>query len=349
MRDQFYNYSYNKVLESRFRLNRLIDLLGQESLGQAPLGQELLGQAPLGQEPLGQAPLAQKLSPQKMINLLSEHWDWHQGRRSFGRNLIKTNTIMTQVFSPGLHTMITSLGDRYPVGQGHFLSFAVNFDSTETGQDAFPLNEILKSENPTSGSGPFWKEALSNYVNAYLKYKVNSQNLDVLLESQKLVKDAAESAAREGHQDFAFWYILGKLQIKGASLAHAQGNTLLAKEQIEKSLGSFQNLFEKVIDAPMDASTKGVHPYDLALSLVWRARAQMMKGELNGSDPSFVDKSLHPDLNRAYILLLGLLKGERQGFELQQFQETILSKSGQLSPYTLLEGAKMNIDFVTVE
>jgi predicted choloylglycine hydrolase len=316
MADQFYNYSYNKVLESRFRLQRIESLLA---------GRE----GPIG--------------PQWILNVLSDHTDAHEGLRSFGRNLIKTNTMFTQIFHPLSGTMITSVGDRFPVGQGRFLAFQVDFSAAAAAEDPFRLLNIMHATQEVHAQLPQWTRSLSSYVAAYQEYKRGAGKEASLEHVSELLETSLRLAELDGVVEFPYAYVLAKVELKRAALTGRF-------EHIERSRELFDLLMRTFVSASVDRTTGGVrhlHPYDEALLRVWSARATQVAAAW-GLD---VDAGrLRSDLAHARTLVLGIIESERQDLELRQFMDGFWDSFwGMPKAYTAEDAAVLSIDFVTVE
>lgn len=320
MQDDFYNYSFNKVLESRFRLQRVA---------------ELTKAIPL------------PLTPQWFINSLSDHVDAYQGLRSFGRNIIKTNTMMTQIFAPGAGTLVTSLGDRYPVGQGSFAQFAVDFSALDRNESPLRFIQILNSENPAFADKHNWRAGLQEYVRAYLVYKAAPDSTKALSKAVDLVEKAQRLALQDAIEEFPYGYILGKLLLKSAALTAAAGDSAVAAAQVRQAHDRFAEL---IIRAKPSLASLELHPYDRAMLLVWFARTVEVAAKLGAtSDPSSELPSKEQAFGAAREMLLPLLQGERQDFELRQFLKSFSTGPEHWRAYSLADAATMRIDFVTVE
>jgi tetratricopeptide (TPR) repeat protein len=322
MRDHFYNYSYNKVLESRFRLKRL------EEMAQGFGG---------------------IFSKQFLVNTLSDHWDATQGLRSFGRNLIKTNTMMTNLFSPQSGIFLTSLGDKYPVGQGRFLEFKVNFKNTDSGENVFEMAPFVTSQNKDFSDKKDWKKALTHYVEAYLIYKQNTDDLGAMAEAREKLESAMFQSEIDGKPEFPYHFISAKLDLKQAAILFLEGDKEKAFQLLEKGKSNLQALLKLTLEPRTDAlpSVNWV-PYDLALVRVWLARVLELEqgAQRTRSDEDGIILQLADEARK---LLEPLFKSERQSFELQKFLESFSPSFGKWKSYSMEEAAKLNIDFVTVE
>ena len=320
MQNDFYNYSYNKVLESRFRLSRVA---------------ELTNNLPL------------PLTPQWFVNSLSDHFDAYQGLRSFGRNIIKTNTMMTQIFAPGAGTLVTSLGDRYPVGQGSFAEFNVDFSALDRGESPLQFIRILNSENPEFSDKLNWRDSLAEYVRAYVIYKSSPDSAATLQQVIPLLERAQNLAQLDGIKEFPYSYILAKLHLKAAAAADAAGDQPAAADQARMSYSLFADL---VADLQPSLGQQQLHQYDQAMALVWYARSIIVAQKLG---LSIQQNPRLPAAEEAFLrardLLMPLMQGEKQDFELREFLKSFAPAPGEWRGYEVADAAKMRIDFVTVE
>lgn len=314
MSERFYNYSYNKVLESRFRLQRISSLLLQRK--------GLIG-------------------PQWILNLLSDHWDAHQGLRSFGRNLIKTNTMFTQIFNPLTRTMITSVGDRFPVGQGRFLFFHVDFDDAAAARDPFHLHGVMHSTQPEHQMLPLWSRSLTPYVHAYQEYKRGMGRVDSLRKVSALLETAVSLSQAEGILEFPYAFILAKVELRLGALT---GETA----HLRRALYLFHSLGKVYLsDAAAPSVFSGLHPYDESLLRVWTVRAVQVAEQL-GIEVSDFDVKRH--LLVARDTIVSILSAEKQDFELRQFLNSFWNGwRGTFKTYTVDEAAGLSVDLVTVE
>jgi hypothetical protein len=320
MQDDFYNYSFNKVLESRFRLSRVGDLTIN---------------------------LPFPLTPQWFVNTLSDHFDAFQGLRSFGRNIIKTNTMMTQIFAPGAGIIVTSIADRYPVGQGSFAEFKVDFSALDRNELPLQFIRILNSENPEFPDKLNWRDSLAEYVRAHVLYKANPDSAATVQQAIPLVQRAQELALRDGIKEFPYSYILAKLHLKAAAIANAAGDVSAAAVQTRMSYSLFADL---VADLQPTFGQQQLHPYDQAMTLVWYARSILIAQKLG---ISLEHKPQIPSVEEAFLkarnLLMPLLQGEKQDLELREFLKSFSPAPGQWRGYEIADAAKLRIDFVTVE
>lgn len=316
MTDQFYNYSYNKVLESRFRLKRIASLLSQR--------EELIG-------------------PQWILNLLSDHTDAHQGLRSFGRNLIKTNTMFTQIFNPASRTMITSVGDRFPIGKGRFLAFQVDFDAGAADRDPFQLLGVAHTTQPVHQKLPFWSRSLTPYVHAYQEYKRGMGKVDSLRQVSALLSAALSLSETEGIVEFPYAFTLAKVELRLGALT---GETAHVRRALELFDTLSQVYLHDTNDGP-NASSSRLHPYDESLLRVWAARTVQVAAELGLEAPAF---DIQHNLARARDQIAGILRTEKQDFELRQFLSSFWNgRRGDFKTYTVQEAANLSVDLVTVE
>jgi hypothetical protein len=319
LKNDFYNYSYNKVLESRFRIARLQDLA---------------------------AARPRPMNAQWLLDTLSEHVDWHQGPRSFGRNLIKTNTMMTVVMAPGERRLLASLADRYPVGSGHFFEVRVDFDALDRQQPVVLFEPLRTASDVASGVLSPWQQSLGAYVEAYLAYKAAPNDAQALRAAQSHLSRAEALAEESAQRDFAYRFMSGKLSMKAAGSAALRDDDALARLQARQAVQIFSALHD---DWRWQLhGLAHLHPYDAAQLLVWWARAQSLEASLGGSVPSDTLRNFA----EARDLVQELLRNEQhQDFELRSFLSSFwpVPRTATGPIFDATDAAAMSLDFVTVE
>lgn len=325
MATEFYNYSYNKVLESRFRLARL---------GELALTRPI------------------PMNAQWLVDTLSDHHDWYSGPRSFGRNVTKTNTMMSILFAPGERRFVASLADRYPVGQGSFIDLGVDFAALEETRAPFVVQGFRRSHNAFAAAHPAWQASLGHYVAAYLGYKKAPRNLASVQESRSSVEQAIGLAGEDQIDEFAYRFMAAKLTMKIAGLAMQQGDVATAERE---ALAARMMLAKMMLgpESGQGALLAELHPYDQALLHVWGARSELLARSMGAAAlaaPHFAMPDPEVSFSAARALITSILNsGETQDFELRTFLRSFSPRPGRYSNFAAPEAAAMDIDFVTVE
>lgn len=337
MADRDYAYSYGKLLESIFRLERVT---------------ELFEKAP------------REVDSQWLMRLLGDQFDRYQGRRAFGRSVAKTFTTMSHVMDPSPATRLfhMSLGDRLPVTLGRFLSFRVDFDAAARGGTPFALVALTHPRKGSIEARPSWTASQSRYVEAWMDYRDHGDAaLPAVIEK---LDEASALASQDGITEFPFLYMRGRVSARASALAlrgvkswDALGgrggvsarvfDVRAARSALSESLADFDRILA------WDASEPGtLHPYDVANTHLWKARTLQLRGALDGLTPdaALEDPGVRRHLETAHALYAELVSRGADPTELRRlakgYRDGITGRWKTIDAEAFLAPG---VDFITVE
>lgn len=206
-----YEYSLNKSLESRARLNWVTRNLSR-SKGQ--------------------------INYQSIIDLLSGHTDALVGQRSFGRTTTKVYTAATHVLIPSRKEWWMTLGETYPTNQGYFYGMRLIHGKVE----------IFDRTRATSEySIPHWNQSKKHYVHAYKIHEDNFKNPEV---TQKVILEldkAIELARLDQITELPYLYIRGRMHLYHALTLASTGNQKEQTLALNKAALDFKTLLSDML------------------------------------------------------------------------------------------------------
>ncbi|MEN0057421.1 MAG: C45 family autoproteolytic acyltransferase/hydrolase [Bdellovibrio sp.] len=216
-----YEYSLNKTLETRARLNHVNRTL-TEDWG--------------------------SLDFQWVINRLTGHFDELVGPRSFGRTTTKLYTAGTHVMIPARQEWWMSLGETYPTNRSHFVGFRLS-----SGTQPVEIVGVTKAwEDPQKS---LWYDSMKYYIQAYLSNEQDHKTLAGLDKTLSLLQTAATMAQQNEIYEFPYHFMWARIKVSRAAVAISQGRRDLAYtdlleaqdklNEIEATVGSTLHPYEQ--------------------------------------------------------------------------------------------------------
>ena len=181
MQDQFYNYNFNKYLESRARDRQVESILASIASGSFGMKQAL--------------------------DLISNHQDADVNGgeiRSFGRTVVKAYTSLSTIAlsSPNSRQIWISSGDRYPMPHSNFAGFQVDFDN-------FNFKPLGVQRTKQYDRLPNWDRSLDTYTRARIEHEHGNT-----LQAIEMLNRAVREAELDGKYEPAYHFIKARILIE---------------------------------------------------------------------------------------------------------------------------------------
>lgn len=239
MQEAGYEYSLGKTLESRARFS-LVDQSLKNAKG--------------------------TIDAEWVITMLSGHFDYLVGRRSFGRTTTKTYTAASHVMIPSRQEFWMSFGDQYPTNQSPFVGIRIGNDNSIQVLGATFAKREQNLEN--------WYQSQGEYVQAYMD---NEDNFRLMDQTQKAIEhlDRAIELAQKDHiTEFAYYLMRARLQLYKGALLFQENNPEDAGAEYLKAEEDLE-----LLKKAAEEKTITTHAYEKALVLYWLAKTQDLKNE----------------------------------------------------------------------
>ncbi len=241
-----YEYSLNKTLETRGRLNYVAKRLNEDK---------------------------GLIDTKWAIDLLSSHEDIYVGKRSFGRTVTKTYTAMSHVMEPASREFWFSLTDVYPRNSSRFAGVKVSF-SKRSNDVPVTLIDIVKpyrEEHLTN-----WYSSMGYYSKAYLSHNKDDGSIDASNETISLLEQAINTAELDYVFEVPYYFMIAKLHLKKAAKLKTLNQVVDAKIEVNKARDSFMAILNA-----KEADRAKLHSYQEALTQMWIKRSSELLGELS--------------------------------------------------------------------
>lgn len=236
-RQEGYEYSLNKTLESRARLSHVTRSLA-EDFG--------------------------RIDAQWVIDRLSGHEDELVGPRSFGRTTTKVYTAATHVMVPARQEWWMSLPETYPTNRSHFIGFRLNAPGATS-----PLSILGRTRSAEDSSKSAWYDSMNYYVQTYLSNEADHKSLSGMGHSLALLEQAQRKSRESGIEEFTYHFMWARMKTARAARAIEAGQRALALSDLVAALERLQYL--------RDHQTNALHPYELFQTYLWSFRAETLK------------------------------------------------------------------------
>jgi hypothetical protein len=311
MKDAAFEYSYNKTLESRGRYHWLEKELARDQ---------------------------GKIDVQWMVDHLSGHYDNWEGLRSFGRTVTKAYQNASHIMVPEDRQLWLALGDSYPVSEGTFAGYQVNFDFGSDATVAAPFSFVGVTRSSRTGYEKleYWQESLKHYVLAFISYAEG--NLE--LSEQELTR-AVTLAQKDHITEPPYLYIRGRLNLlRALRLIEKAGNGADAAGLLSRAVADFDTLLK-------DRDDLVLHPYQRGLAYLWAARTLMAFGpESSSPHNELAQKYLQQALNYHQKELAAT---DRPYFLQRLIESYYEARQNRFKAFDLKAVADEKIEFITIE
>ncbi len=243
-----YEYSLNKTLETRGRLNHVKSNL-QASEG--------------------------RVDYQWVIDMLSGHTDDYVGPRSFGRTTTKVYTAVTHVMVPQRNEAWMSLGESYPTTSSTFFGIRFNTDK-EVPFELIGTTKAAKFEGRDN-----WYRSLKYYVRAYINQQSANINPSLNMSVIENLNLAIQWSLKDNIVEMPYYFMRARMRAQMSALSHFEKNDTLARQQLLSAQSDWLFLLKSLQQGRVQ-----LHPYQESLVHLWLYRTSELLTQLGATGVS---------------------------------------------------------------